>query len=235
MKTQEKIGIIGAMVEEVDALKANMSDMKVSEYSQMQFCEGKLSKKDVVVVQCGMGKVNAAICTNTLIHVFGCKKIINTGVAGSLNPMIDIGDIVVSIDATQHDFNAEPIGFERGVIPYTNRYAFPADEAMRKLAVEVAKEVAPNLQIFEGRVCSGDIFVATKKHKQSIVKSFEGLCCEMEGAAIAQVCYLDEIPYVIIRAISDKSDATESADFESFKAGAAANCEKIVQKMLERM
>ena len=230
---QEKIGIIGAMDVEVTSLKEAAKIKKTTQIAAMEFCEGTLGSKNVVIVKCGMGKVNAGICAQTLIHDFGCTKIINTGVAGSLDSRIDIGDIVVSEDAVQHDFDVTYLGFAKGEIPYTGKYAFPADEALRAAAVKAVQEVAPDIHVFEGRVCSGDQFISEGAQKETIVNSFGGLCCEMEGAAIAQVCYLNETPFVVIRAISDKPDETEYVDYTVFEAEAAKNCANIVQYMLE--
>ena len=229
---QEIIGIIGAMEEEVNPLKAAVENPQFYEYAGMEFCKGKLDGADVVIVQCGMGKVNAGICAHTLISLFDCTKIINTGVGGSLDAKIDIGDIVVSTDAVQHDFTVEAIGFAKGEIPYTGLYAFPADEAMRKAAVEAAQAAAPDVHVFEGRICSGDQFIATKEQKEKIISDFGGLCCEMEGGAIAQVCYLNRTPFVIIRAISDKADDSEEMSYELFKVKAAERCVSIVHYMI---
>ena len=237
MKLQEKtiylkIGIIGAMEEEVTSLKEALTDSKTTSIAGMEFCEGKLDSENVVVVQCGMGKVNAGICANTLINDFGCTKIINTGVAGSLDNQIDIGDIVVSTDAVQHDFTVEPIGFEKGEIPYTGLYAFPADETMRKEAVQAVRESAPDVKVFEGRVCTGDQFIFSKEQKETILSNFGGMCCEMEGGAIAQACYLNHTPFVIIRAISDKAGGSEAMDYEIFEKKAAEHCASIVHYMV---
>ena len=188
-----------------------------------------------MIVKCGMGKVNAGICANTLINNFGCTKIINTGVAGSLDNNIDIGDIVVSVDAVQHDFDVSPIGFEKGEIPYTGLYAFPADEKLRDAAVNAVHKSAPEVQVFEGRVCSGDQFISAKEQKDNITSSFGGLCCEMEGAAISQVCYLNKTPFVVIRAVSDKSDGSHAVEFETFQDEAAAHCADIVRYMVENL
>ena len=201
----------------------------------MEFCEGTLGEKKVVIVKCGVGKVNAGICANTLINDFGCSKIINTGVAGSLDNRIDIGDIVVSADAVQHDFDASVLGFAKGEIPYTGLSAFPADEAMREAAVRAVHESAPEIGVFEGRVCSGDQFIYSREQKDTILSDFGGLCCEMEGAAIAQACTLNKTPFVIIRAISDKADGTASVDYETFVAEAASRCAKIVRDMVESL
>ena len=232
---KEKIGIIGAMDVEVNSLKDDANITKTTESAAMEFCEGTLGKKDVVIVKCGMGKVNAGICANTLINDFGCTRIINTGVAGSLDNQIDIGDFVVSTDAVQHDFDVEAIGFKKGEIPYTGLYAFPADETMRAAAVKAVKDTSPDNHVFEGRVCSGDQFITTKEQKEKIISNFGGMCCEMEGAAIAQTCYLKKTPFVVIRAISDKPDETEIVEYKDFEAKAAAKCAKIVKNMVENL
>lgn len=229
------IGIIGAMDEEVAALKDAAKITKTTTIAEMDFCEGKLGDNNVVIVQCGMGKVNAGICAHTLIKDFGCTKIVNTGVAGSLDNQLDIGDIVVSVDAVQHDFDVEPIGFKKGEIPFTGLYAFPADEELRALAIEAANEALPDHHAYEGRICSGDQFISTGEQKKAITSNFGGMCCEMEGAAIAQTCYLDKTPFVVIRAISDKSDGSQSMEYEAFKPMAAANCAKIVEYMVGRL
>ncbi len=227
-----KIGIIGAMDEEVRHLKDDTENKKTTEIAGMEFCEGTLEGKKVVIVQCGMGKVNAGICAHTLINRFGCTKIINTGVAGSLQDQMKLGDIVVAVDAVQHDFTVEEIGFEKGEIPYTGRYSFPTDEAMRKTAVEAAKSVAPDANVYEGRICTGDQFIATQEQKDRILADFGGLCCEMEGGAIAQACYLNNTPFVIIRAISDTADDDE---YEIFMKTTAINCSRIVEYMVGNM
>ena len=231
---KEIIGIIGAMDVEVNLLKESAKISETQKIAEMEFCKGKIGDKEVVIVKCGMGKVNAGICANTLINEFGCTRIINTGVAGSLDNKIDIGDIVVSTDAVQHDYDVEAIGFKKGEIPYTGKVAFEADEAMRKEAVEAVKTSAPDIHVFEGRVCSGDQFISKKEQKDKIISDFGGMCCEMEGAAIAQTCYLNSTPFVVIRAISDKPDETEIVEYKVFEEQAAQRCAKIVRYMVER-
>lgn len=230
--TMEKTGIIGAMETEVASLKSDMKITSTKTIAGMEFCEGTLDGKAVVVVQCGMGKVNAGICAHTLIHTFGVTQVINTGVAGSLDSAIDIGDIVVSTDAVQHDYDVSPIGFQRGEIPYTGLTAFPADETLRARAVRAVQEAAPEVRVFEGRVCSGDQFIASREQKETILANFGGECCEMEGGAIAQACYLSETPFVIIRAISDKADDSEEMSYQVFEEAAAARCAAIVRYMV---
>ncbi len=227
-----KTGIIGAMDEEVATLKEALTEETVQTVAGMEFHEGKLDGIDVVVVKCSVGKVNAAACAQILISVFDVDRIINTGVAGSLDASIDIGDIVVSTDAVQHDMDATALGFARGEIPYSDVFVFPADEEMRKSAVEAVKAVAPDIHAFEGRVCSGDQFIASHEQKDAIISAFGGLCCEMEGAAIAQVCCLNETPYVIIRAISDKADDSEEMSYIEFERAAAERCAAITRYMI---
>ena len=230
-----KIGIIGAMEPEVAALRRAAEITRRVRIAEMDFCEGTLDGAAVVIVQCGMGKVNAAICAQALIGQFGVTHIINTGVAGSLDPEMDIGDIVVSTDAVQHDFDVSPIGFQRGEIPYTGLYAFPADETLRLAAGEAVRRSAPDVTLRTGRVCSGDQFIASGAQKEAIVSLFGGLCCEMEGAAIAQVCYLGGVPFVILRAISDKADDEGGMSFEAFTEAAAKRCIAVVRDMLAHM
>ena len=228
-------GVIGAMDEEVSYLKDQLTDKKITTISGMDFYEGKLDGKDVVIVKCGIGKVNAGICAQTLINSFSADRIINTGVAGSLDARIDIGDIVVSTEAVQHDFDLTPIGYAPGETDVDGMVAFPADADMRKAAVNAVKEVAPEIGVFEGRVCSGDQFIASRAQKETILSNFGGMCCEMEGGAIAQVCYLNKTPFVIIRAISDKADDSEEMSYEQFEEAAAIHCATITRYMISNM
>jgi len=231
--TSDRIGIIGAMDVEVSTIIEEMDIETVTVMSDMEFNQGKLHGKDVIVVKCDMGKVNAGICASILINNFDAKYIINTGVAGSLDNRLDIGDIVVSTDAVQHDFDVSPIGYQKGEIPYTGLVSFEADEVLRGYAVKAVKECVPEVSVLEGRVCTGDQFVATSEQKDRIVSEFGGLCCEMEGGAIAQVCCLNDIPYVIIRAISDKADGSDIIDYPIFEREAAYRCASIIMYMVE--
>ncbi|MBR5046760.1 MAG: 5'-methylthioadenosine/adenosylhomocysteine nucleosidase [Eubacterium sp.] len=231
-KRKTKTGIIGALEDEVSTLKEAMTDKKITVLAGMEFCEGKLDGKDVVVVRCNIGKVNAGICAQLLISDFGAGRIINTGVAGSLDARINIGDIVVSTDALQHDFDTTPLGSEPGEMPTIGARCFPADGEMRLRAANAVKESVPNIQVFEGRICTGDQFIASREKKEAILSVFGGLCCEMEGGAIAQVCYLNHTPFVIIRAISDKADDSEEVSFMEFAESAARRCAAITRYMI---
>lgn len=230
-----KIGIIGAMDSEVNTLKNITKINKTTSIADMVFCEGLLNDKEVVIVQCGIGKVNAGICAHTLINIFHCTKIINTGVAGSLDKRLNIGDIVVSVDAVQHDFDIVALGHQKGEIPYTGLYAFEADKHMREVALHTINDLNLDVKAYEGRICSGDQFITSNEQKRIIVNDFKGMCCEMEGAAIAQVCYLNKTPFLIIRAISDKTDGSVPKEFFTFKIKSSEISAKIVASLINNL
>lgn len=230
-----RIGIIGAMEVEVETLKQHMEEMKTVKKASMEFCCGKLNGKEAVVVRSGIGKVNAAVCTQILADDFQVEAVINTGVAGSLKAEINIGDIVVSTDALHHDMDAREFGYPRGQIPQMDVFSFEADANLRRTAAEACKRVNPEIQVFEGRVVSGDQFVAAKKVKEDIAAEFGGCCTEMEGAAIAQAAWLNGIPFVILRAISDKADDSASMDYPAFEREAAQHCVRLVEEMLKNL
>lgn len=209
----KKIGIIGAMDEEVEKLIAQ-ADITVEEtVAGMRFRSGRLADTDVVIVKCGMGKVNAGICAQLLISRFGATHIINTGLAGSLSAELSIGDIIVSTEAVQHDFDVSAIGFKKGEVPFTGLVAFPADRELVSSACRVIADTLPEVNVLAGRICSGDQFISDRAAKERIVADFGGLCCEMEGAAVAQVCRLNDVPFLILRAVSDSADESAGEDF----------------------
>lgn len=230
-----KIGIIGAMEEEVNQLKEQMQDVKVVSKATLDFYEGQLAGKSVVVVRSGIGKVNAAICTQMLVDMFEVDCVLNTGIAGSLDAGIDIGDIVLSTDAVQHDMDAVAFGYEVGVIPRMETSYFVADETLRKLAKQVCEQVNPEIAVHEGRIVTGDQFIADKQKKEWLIQNFSGMCTEMEGAAIAHTAYNNRIPFLIIRAISDKADNSAEMDYPTFERMAIAHTVKLVHAMVEVM
>ncbi|MCI5509882.1 MAG: 5'-methylthioadenosine/adenosylhomocysteine nucleosidase [Candidatus Fimousia sp.] len=230
-----RIGIIGAMDIEVDALKEQMTGVTRVNKASMEFYQGKLNGKDVVVVRSGIGKVNAAVCTQILADVFEVEAVINTGIAGSLRNEINIGDIVVSTDALQHDMDAVEFGYPKGQIPGMKVFSFVANAALRETAVRVCQKVNPDIQVFEGRIVSGDQFVARAEVKNEIIKEFAGYCTEMEGASIAQAAYLNGIPFVVVRAISDKADNSATMDYPTFERQAAQHCVNLVGEMLREL
>lgn len=226
------LGIIGAMEQEVATLKAHMTDVSVTERAGMSFYQGVLQGKEVVVVQSGIGKVNAGMCTQILADVFQVSGIVNTGVAGSLRAEINIGDIVLSTDAVQHDMDATVFGYNPGQVPGMKITAFPADQKLLELAKDCCSRVNPEIQTFSGRVVSGDQFVSEAAKKAWLIETFAGSCTEMEGAAIAQAAYLNQIPYLVIRAISDKADDSASMDYEEFEAQAIVNSVRLMEEMV---
>lgn len=232
MKT---IGIIGAMEVEVVILKEKMEDVRIIKKASMDFYEGILAGKKVVVVRSGIGKVNAGICAQILADVFSVDAIINTGIAGSLNKNINIGDIVLSTDVVQHDMDATGFGYRKGQIPQMPVFFFNADDNLRRLAAEVCKEVNPDIQVFEGRIASGDQFVCDQDVKNRIVSEFSAYATEMEGAAIGQAAYLNEIPFLVVRAISDKADGSAQMDYSEFEKAAVDHSVRLTLNMLARI
>ncbi len=232
MKT---IGIIGAMEVEVAILKEKMEDVRIIKKASMDFYEGILAGKKVVVVRSGIGEVNAGICAQILADVFSVDAIINTGIAGSLNKNINIGDIVLSTDVVQHDMDATGFGYRKGQIPQMPVFFFNADDNLRRLAAEVCKEVNPDIQVFEGRIASGDQFVCDQDVKNRIVSEFSAYATEMEGAAIGQAAYLNEIPFLVVRAISDKADGSAQMDYSEFEKAAVDHSVRLTLNMLARI
>lgn len=219
----KKLGIIGAMEVEVETLVESLTEKEAHTKAGRTYYTGKLGQLDVVVVQCGVGKVNAAICAQTLCDHFGVTHLVNTGIAGSLNASLDIGDLVISTDAMYHDFDCVHFGYEMGRVPGMNVTAFPADPEMLRLAYIAGESVHPG-HCRQGRIASGDLFVAEKAAKEAIICKTQALCTEMEGAAIAHTAYLNGVPFVIIRAISDKADDSAHMDYPTFEAQAARHC-----------
>lgn len=228
----KKIGIIGAMELEVEALQREMTVSSIIKKAKMDFYEGTLNDVPVVVVRCGIGKVNAALCVQVLADEFRVSHIINTGVAGSLNARLDIGDIVVSRDALHHDMDATIFGYLPGEVPQMGFREFRADERLVSLAMESCRKVNPDIHVMSGRVVSGDQFISSKEVKERLISQFEGDCAEMEGASIAHGAYLNSIPFVIIRAISDKADDSAQMDYPTFEAAAAKHSAALVEELV---
>ena len=226
----KKLGIIGAMSVEIQLLKEAMADLTIHNQTGMEFYEGKLEGLDVVVVQSGIGKVNAAMCTQILCDRFGVTHLVNTGIAGSLCAELDIADLVVSRDAIYHDFDLRFWDRPIGQVPGMGVTAFPADEAMIACAYAAAESVnAGHTRI--GRVASGDQFICSKEQKDKIIADTEAICAEMEGAAIAHTAYRNGVPFVILRAISDKADDSADMDYPTFEALAAERCAQVTIAM----
>lgn len=228
-----KIGIIGAMELEVEQLKSKITVSNIVKKAGMEFYEGTLNGASVVVVRSGIGKVNAALCVQILVDLFEVTHIINTGVAGSLNAALDIGDILISKDAIHHDMDTTIFGYQLGEVPQMGTREFKADERLMSLAKSSCEKVNEGIHAIVGRVVSGDQFISSKEVKERLIANFQGDCAEMEGASIAHGAYLNKVPFVIIRAISDKADDSAEMDYPSFERAAAAHSAKLVEDMVQ--
>lgn len=227
------IGIIGAMDEEVDILKAEMEIKEIKSIANMDFYIGNIEEKQIVLVRCGIGKVNASICTQILISELNVSSIINTGVAGAINDDLDVLDIVVSEDVLYNDFDVTGFGYKLGEIPRMEKSIFAADNNLIEKALNASKTILYKHKAMKGRIVSGDIFVNDFKIKKDISERFNADCTEMEGAAIGHTCYVNNIPFVIIRAMSDKADGSAHNNFNEFVQEAANNSKDIVKLMIK--
>ena len=226
------IGIIAAMDKEIDELKDLMSEVNKEVYSGMEFWAGKLFGKETVLVRCGVGKVNAAMAAEVLSVIYKTECIINTGIAGSLDAEINIGDIVLSTEALEHDMDVSGLGYEPGIIPDQEESIFIADKKLREIAKRACETAGLDINVYEGRVLSGDQFISDKIKKDYLVDQFAGMCTEMEGASIAHVAKLNNIPFLIIRSISDKADNSANMDYPEFQKIAIKNSVKLVSEMI---
>jgi len=228
------LGIIGAMDVEVALLKEKMENSTVSSWAGMEFCQGILEGIPAVVVQCGVGKINAAMCTQLLIDRFSVTVVVNTGIAGSLDAKLDIGDLVISRDAIHHDFDLRFWGRPIGQVPGLDVTAFPAAESLVRSAYAAAEAINPGHNRI-GRVASGDQFICSREQKDKIISDTQAICAEMEGASIAHTAYRNGVPFVIIRAISDKADNSAEMDYPAFEATAADRCAQVTLAMARAM
>lgn len=224
------IGIIGAMDIEIERIVSQMTDKTEETLGTVTYTAGKIGEKRAVAAVCGIGKVFAAICAQTMILKYNCDVIINTGVAGSLEKEISILDTVVATGLVQHDVDTTYFGDPRGMISGINIVEFPCDE-------EIAKKVCANTdgKVFRGIIASGDCFVADEEKKKEIKESFDALCCEMEGAAIAQVCYVNRTPFCVVRTISDNADGNGEMSYEAFREKAAEKSARIITETVKAL
>ncbi len=228
------IGVIGAMEEEIAFLKEKLEVVTTKMIAGLSYCIGKYGKNQVVLVKSGIGKVNAAICTQAMIDHFGVDYVINTGVAGAVSTDLHIGDILISADAVQHDMDTSAFGDPVGVIPRMPQSYFQADKTLIELAQQAAEE-QNEYKVLVGRVASGDQFISTKEGKEKIRRNVKGDCAEMEGAAIAHTCYLNDIPFVVIRAISDDANEEAGMSFDEFCIMAAQRSSFLTEKIIENI
>lgn len=229
-----KLGIIAAMSEELELLLKDMELKSKKTIANITFNEGTLFGKDVVAVVCGIGKVNAAICTQILASEYKVNKIINIGVAGGVNKDIYPGDVVISDTLVEHDFDCSVFGDAVGQIPRMDTFDFKADPSLISIAKD-ACEKSDDINYFVGRIVSGDQFIASHEKVQYLEKEFSALACEMEGASIAHVCYSNNIPFVIIRSISDNANNGAHMDFGKFTPIAVKKSTTILKEMLIKL
>lgn len=231
MKT---IGIIGALEEEIVFLKESSEIVAAKNIVSTDFYMGKMAGQSVVIVRCGVGKVNAAVCTQALIDMYGVDYVVNIGVAGGINPILKVCDTVISSDLAQHDFDSTGFGYEIGIIPRNDESFFKADPKLIELALEGAKSIQ-NHNTYLGRIATGDQFVHDTMLKSSILKKFDPYCVDMESAAIAQTCYLNKIPFVVVRSISDTANQNAMDDFSEYVNIAAKNANTIVEHIVRNI
>lgn len=233
MTAYGKIGIIGAMVEEIDLLHKTVSKTGSFVKAGIEYTEGSLHGHQVVFCKSGVGKVNAAVCTQLLIDA-GVECVLFTGVAGAVAPSLNIGDIVISTSCLQHDFDVTPLGFARGQIPYQDVWEFQAAPDLVELASSASEQLFPGRSL-KGKVLSGDQFIASRDAVRGMYEELDGACTEMEGASLAQVCVMNGVPFVVIRSMSDKADGSAHVNFADFTVQASVNSHAIIEEMIKQM
>lgn len=228
------IGIIGAMAVEVEDLKACMSNTSIVTISGIDFYKGTIHDVECVVAKCGVGKVHAAVCTQTMILQYRPNVIINTGVAGGIGANVHIGDVVISSGLVQHDVDTSALGDEVGLISGLNLITIPANSNLVDLFAGAAKDIYDG-NVHIGVIATGDQFIGKGERLKTIAQRFQASACEMEGGSIAQVCYLNKVDFIVIRAISDNADEDASVDFIQFAAQAAQKSAMLISELLPKI
>ncbi len=224
-----ELGIIAAMKIEAELIEAAMTDIVRETCGSIEFCLGKIGSTDIVLAVCGIGKVFAAICAQTMIVKYAPDAVINTGVGGTLTKKLSVGDVAVSSAMVQHDMDTSALGDPVGLISGPNIIEIPADAALAEKISAIVKDMGINT--VKGTIATGDQFIAKQETKDRIVERFGAIACEMEGAAIGQVCYVNKVPFAVIRAISDDADSGACDDYPTFAKMAAKNSAKAVIKL----
>lgn len=229
------IGIICALKVEVEGIQKMMENVTTTDYARMTFVKGELNSKEVVAVECGIGKVNAAICAQVMIDLFKPQAIINSGIAGALNDKISIGDIVIAKDVVQHDMDATEIGEPLGQIQFNDEFKIyiESDEKIHNSLLEACQSLE-DTKVISGRIATGDTFVAAVDRRLSIGNKFDADSCEMEGGAIGQVCYRNGVPFGILRCISDDITQNEFMDFQKFRELAGNKSIKAILQFVDK-
>ena len=223
------IGVIGAMQMEIDNLKESLQDSKTEEYSGVEFVSGKLEGKNIVAAKCGVGKVFAAICAQTMILKYDVDMIVNIGVAGTLTKDLNVLDVALASNVLQHDIDTSPLGDPVGLISGINMILLPTDAHMNDVMAQCLKDKEINYR--KGSIATGDQFIATDEQRDFIREHFEAIAAEMEGGSIGQVCYVNEVPFTILRSISD--GAGGAMDYETFAEKAAIQSIEVVLDFIQ--
>ena len=224
-------GLIGAMRVEVDALKEKMENAVCETVSGVEFCRGTLCGREIVVAQCGVGKVFAALCAQTMILRYGVDRIINTGVAGSLSQKLGVLDVAVATAVVQHDMDTSPLGDPVGLLSGINVVEIPTNEALSERIEAAAREMGKT--VVRGVIASGDQFIANGEKKAWIAGQFGAVACEMEGAAIGHVCYVNGVDFAVLRTISDNASGEADMEFPEMARRAAEQAQAIILRVLE--
>lgn len=226
------VGIIGAMHIEVETIKSLMENKSSETVSGVEYVKGTLHGKEIVIAVCGIGKVAAAMCTQTMILKYAPDCVINTGVGGSLSTKLAIGDIAVAESLVQHDMDTSALGDPIGLISGINIVNIPADEKVVSI-LEKGIETLENIKAVKGVIASGDQFIASGEKKKFLTENFNAIVCEMEGASIAQVCYTNGVPFGVVRAVSDCADGSSHMEYKEFLPIAAANAAKLIEYFVQ--
>lgn len=234
-KEEKVIGIIGPMEVEIELLHSHMDVEETTEVGKLTFYEGELEGQQIALVKSGIGKVNAAAAAQMLVSDFGADVLINSGVAGGIHPDLGLGDIVISTKTVHHDMDETAKGYKPGQIPYMDTRYFKADEELIKLAMKGTKGLPDYVDVFKGTIATGDQFIASEKKANWIHETFDAYVVEMEGAAVGQVAYLNDLPYVVIRSASDDASGEAAEIQDNFVEEAAENSSDVIEKMLSNM
>ena len=226
------IGIIGALDEEIKPLIASLREGVCERIGMIDFYSGILCGKRVAIAKCGVGKVFAAICAEAMIIKYSPSLIVNTGVGGALSSKIKTADVVIADKLCQHDMDTSPLGDPKGLVSWINKIYFDADPKAVKILRSAADELS--IRSFVGTVASGDQFISTRKEKKRIVSEFSAICCEMEGAAIAQVAYVNSTPFAVVRAISDCAKGGATMEYNKFLPIAAKISTSLTMALIKK-
>lgn len=230
------IGIICAMAVEVEGLKSLMENKEDVKYANMTFTKGTLGKSEIVAVECGVGKVNAAMCAQAMIDKFSPAAVINSGVAGALSDEVTLCDMVVGTEVLQHDMNASALGDPVGEItfPDEGRTYFPCDTDIAGRLCAICEKLGGS-NVFRGRIASGDLFVSRRSKREIINRRFDALACEMEGGAIGHVCFRNNVPFCVFRTISDDLTNNKGMDFKEFCGIASEKSIKVISEFIRSL